>query len=93
MNPILILSFLEKIWQAESDRKFREFVVKTFENIVNQINSTFDEHINQINQINEVLIRIEWIQLWLIITWVIITLVIWYLYISLLKRVKFLENK
>lgn len=93
MNPnsvIAVLSSLQKIWEAESQKKFQEEIMKIIHSIVEQMNMING---NQMKEMSDILTRFEWIQYWIIATLVIVIIVLGYLHISLLKRVKLLENK
>ncbi len=84
------LWLLQAIWEAETQKKFQEDIIKAIQSLVEQINII--NH-NQMKEISDILTRFEWIQYWIIATLVIVIIVLGYLHISFLKRVKLLENK
>lgn len=98
MNPnsvIAVLSSLQKIWEAESQKKFQEEIIKIIHSLVEQMNMI---NANQMKEMSDILTRFEMIQLrfemiqyWLITTLVVIVIIFSYSYILLLRRVKFLE--
>lgn len=91
MNPnsvIAVLSSLQKIWEAESQKKFQEEIMKIIHSIVEQMNMI---NTHQMKEMSDILIKFETIQYWIITTLVISILALGYLHISLLKRIKLLE--
>ncbi len=93
MNPSIVLatlSSLQKIWEAESQQKFQEWIMNTLQSLVHQINSI---NYDQMQEVSNILTKFEWIQYSILLSIIIVVSIFAYLYFLLLRRIRILEAK
>lgn len=87
---MVILWWIERIWELENQKKFQEGVIKILQSFVDQIN--FINH-NQMEQLSIAYTRMEWIQYGLIFTLFLAVIIFVSIFRFLLLRIKALELK
>ena len=93
MNPnsvIAVLSSLQKMWEAESQKKFQEEIMKIIHSLVEQMNMI---NSNQMKEMSDILTRFEWTQYWMMVFIFLATVVFIISHMRLSRKIRYLESK